>query len=244
MTVSPCSEMELLVQADVDGELDAPNAAALARHVAGCPGCAALQAELVALSGQLKEGVTRHAAPASLRAAVARSSKTENAQSMRPRWTLGAAFGAGFAIAASLALVVLPIRQQSLPEVVAAHIRGLQPGHLTDVESSDQHTVKPWFNGRLDFSPPVRDLAAQGFPLIGGRLDVLENHPVAVLVYRRDKHLIDVFIAPGQRQPPGGEDNGYNVISWAQGGMTFQAISDLNSRELGQFTQLLRAPVS
>ena len=244
MTASHCHEMELLVQADLDGELDALASATLATHLEQCAGCTALQAELKALSGDLRNNLPRYSAPASLRAALLQQAQPASRRRVRGGWSHGAAFGAGLAIAASVAFAFLPGRDDPMLDIVAAHVRALQPGHLTDVESTDQHTVKPWFNGRLDFSPPVRNLAPQGFPLLGGRLDVLAGRPVAVLVYRRDKHLIDVFVSPGDRTNPEGQMQGYNVVSWAQNGMSFQAVSDLNTKELGEFAQLLRAPSS
>jgi anti-sigma factor RsiW len=156
------------------------------------------------------------------------------------------------AILVALALVFmmgpgLANRRQSellAQEVIASHIRSLQPGHLLDVQSTDQHTVKPWFNGRIDFSPPVRDLADQGFPLIGGRLDYLDGRNVAALVYQRRKHLVNVFIWPvgsGRANPPASRSSdGYNVVSWQQNGMNFCATSDVNVGDLRQLAQLLQ----
>jgi len=130
---------------------------------------------------------------------------------------------------------------QLAQEIVSSHIRSLMANHEMDVASSDQHTVKPWFDGRLDFSPPVKDLAAQGFPLIGGRLDYLNNRAVAALVFHRAKHVINLFIWPTNEgdseaaaRPP---INGYHLICWSQGGMTFWAVSDLNEKELMEFTR-------
>jgi anti-sigma factor RsiW len=126
-------------------------------------------------------------------------------------------------------------------QVISSHVRALITGHTTDVVSTDRHTVKPWFNGRIDFSPPVNDLAQQGFPLVGGRVDYLDGRSVAALVYQRRKHVIDLFIWPMTSGEASGNESlkGYNVIRWSNGGMYFVAVSDLNKMELEQFKNLL-----
>jgi anti-sigma factor RsiW len=244
MPIEPCPGMHLLVQAELDGELDAAGAAALATRVETCPDCAALQAELATQSTQLRARLIRHTAPPALRAAfLSHMPLAQRARRLRIDWGHGASFGAGLAVAASIAvLLILPGRDGAMPDVVAAHIRALQPGHLVDIASTDQHTVKPWFDGRLDFAPPVRDFTAQGFPLVGGRLDFLAGRPVAALVYRRDKHLIDVFIWPGDHAASAASAQGYDVASWTQGGMNFRAVSDLNATELAELSKLIRSP--
>jgi anti-sigma factor RsiW len=155
-------------------------------------------------------------------------------------------FGAGAAVAACLALLLLVPSAGGLPEaVVSDHIRALQPGHLMDVVSTDQHTVKPWFDGRLDFAPPVKDFKAEGFPLAGGRLDYLAERPVAALIYQRRQHLIDLYVWPDDGRPGHGPESGsrsgYNFMHWSDGGMSFWAVSDLGAGELEDFVRLWRA---
>jgi anti-sigma factor RsiW len=250
MSDARCAEMRLKLQADLDGELEAGDAASVAAHMVTCPECAKTQAELSALSARLRTELSYHAAPERLRQAIAaklappgQAAPMVPLRQPRRRLGFGMSFGAGFALAACLALaMVLPRGGDRMADsIVASHIRALQPGHLMDVVSTDQHTVKPWFDGRLDFAPPVKDFAAQGFPLIGGRLDYLDGRTVAALAYRRDKHIIDVYVWPG----PGalaafgdGAHDGYNVVHWTQDGMVFWAVSDVEAGQLSDFARL------
>lgn len=246
MSSSQCQEMRLLVQADVDGELQAAEAARVAAHLDTCADCARLQQQLLTLSSSLRGTLPKHRAPDHLRQAVrARlpGARPPGRQAAR-RWPVGLA-SAMLGIAASLALfAVLPTQGTDGMQdwVVAAHVRALQPQHLLDVTSSDRHTVKPWFAGRLSFSPPVRDLAADGFPLIGARLDALPGSEAAVLVYRRREHVINLFVWPASAEEATAEGSrdGYNFVHWAADGMTFWAISDLNARELLEFAGRMR----
>jgi len=245
-SVAACEEMRLLIQADLDRELDAAATAVLTAHVQDCPACAALQRDLGDLSGRLRGALMAERAPAALRAALEAKLIPAPVIPLRPartRLLALTAFGAGAAIAAAIALAVIPARHDDgLAELVAGHVRALQPGHLTDVVSSDQHTVKPWFDGRIDYAPPVVDFAAQGFVLVGGRLDYIGGRPVAALVYRKDKHPIDLFVWPGQGNaaPETSGRDGYAVVGWSGEGMVFRAVSDLNGPELAAFAALWR----
>jgi len=193
----------------------------------------------------------RYAAPAGLRErvqAAVRAAPARRQPSWRPSpWQAGIAAAAVVVLAVSGWLVSQRRGADSeLAAVFDAHLRSLAPGHLADVASTDQHTVKPWFAGKLTFSPPVVDHAAEGFPLVGGRVDVVDGRDVAALVYSRRNHLINVFIRPldrGERSAGrAGEQRGYHLAGWVRGGMRFWAVSDLNQQELAQFRDLLQAP--
>jgi anti-sigma factor RsiW len=249
--VSACEDRRLMLGALFDGELDAANSMELEAHVRRCPGCTEELRRLEALRGRLNdEG--RTPAPAALRrsieamigpadgkaAAVARP-----AIAARPgRGARGFAAGAVTALAASLALAVA-IPQLTAgrieDELVANHVRSLLANHLVDVATSDRHTVKPWFNGRIDFAPPVVELADEGFPLVGGRVDYLDGKVAAALVYRRRLHTINVFVRPvsGVRAnvPLRARREGYSLVRWTQGGLEFWAVSDLELDELRVF---------
>lgn len=242
-----CQQARLLIDAYADGELDPANILEMDKHLHDCPGCAQGMRNVQNLKKSLKQDALRFSAPAELRQRL----KTE----LRPRADSGRQFWMWnwFATATTSAAVIClalllsvifshPSAQQQLAqEIVSSHIRSLMANHEMDVASSDQHTVKPWFDGKLDFSPPVKDLAAQGFPLLGGRLDYLSNRAVAALVFHRAKHVINLFIWPTNERnsEPALPTpiNGYNLIHWSHGGMTFWAVSDLNEKELMEFVQ-------
>jgi anti-sigma factor RsiW len=257
MTRDDCVEMRLLIQADMDGELMPADTAGVEAHLERCPGCAALQSRLIQLAARVRQDIPQYAPPPYLLAAVQariatisppRAPRSANAwwhRLPRPRLPSIAPFGGGFALAACLGLAVLLPRTGGLPDaVVSDHIRALQPGHLVDVVSTDQHTVKPWFDGRLSFAPPVKDLKTAGFPLAGGRLDYLAGRPVAALIYQRRQHVIDLYVWPDEgyldHSPSEGSRSGYNYARWSQSGMTFWAVSDLAAGELADFAGLLR----
>lgn len=253
-----CDDNARLLHAYLDGELDLVRSLEIEEHLKACPDCAQELRSHQTLRRAFRSANLYDRAPASLqsriRASLAREAGAEVkpipiASRRREFWNW-AAVAAAILLAVVLTLRFLPGRDARLEsslvaeEIVASHIRALQPGHLLDVQSTDQHTVKPWFNGKLDFSPPVRDLAEAGYPLIGGRLDYIARHPAAVLVYQRRQHLIDVFVWPGEGKPapPKSEiaSQGYNMLCWQSSGMDFCAVSDLNPAELQQFASLLR----
>jgi len=236
----------LLVQAEFDGELGAAEAARALHHRETCPVCREAYAALETTRSLLRGNALYHRAPESLRDAlvVGLGAKAPDRVRSTLWWREGVSFLLGAGLAAGLALLVLtPAQQNLLDQVVASHVRALQPGHLEDVVSTDEHTVKPWFDGKLDFAPPVKDLAAKNFPLVGGRLDYLDDRAVAALVYRHDKHVIDLFIWPerGGSTFVASSRDGYNTVHWSAGGMTFWAVSDLEASELGTFARLWQA---
>ncbi len=227
-----------------DGELDAARAAEFEDHLAGCPACATELGRQQALRDAIAGASLYAPATASLRARVGSALPSPASRRTRLAWLAAAA-----AVVALVAFWSLgpfraaPAEGLVLDSVLDAHVRSLQPGHLTDVLSSDRHTVKPWFDGRLDFSPPVADLAADGFPLTGGRLDVVGGRSVAALVYARRKHAISLFVwpsGPADAKARSGSANGYEWVRWARGGMTFWAVSDVSAEDLAEFARLLR----
>jgi anti-sigma factor RsiW len=246
--VKPC-EMALLVQADIDGELDVAQVANVITHLEHCSACREDHDILREVRAAMRSA-TYHRADPGLRAAVLRrvgeAAVDEPAPAARlgaTWWRLPASFGVGAVLAASLTVALMQPRQAELVDlVVAGHIRSLQPGHLEDVTSTDRHTVKPWFDGRLDFAPPVKDLAADGYPLLGGRLDYIAGRPVAALVYGRAKHFINVFVWPGDAGGAAGATgrDGYNVVHWNDRGMTFWSVSDVAPPDLENFADRWR----
>ena len=196
-----CDEARVLLHALIDGELDAGHAREVEAHVASCARCAAQLAAHRELRQAVQGNKLRYAAPASLRARIDRALPAPVAAPSRRALLKGFAFGSVVTAAAAAGVTFVIVGQDRdsriLSETVSAHLRSLQAEHLTDVLSSNQHTVKPWFNGRIDLAPPVYDLTAQGFTLIGGRLDYIDGKPVAAIVYRRRVHVINLFVMQG-----------------------------------------------
>ena len=250
----PCEEYGLLLQASFDGELDAAHAAQVERHLSGCAPCSRELERLQALRRTLRTGATRHRLPESARANLLRQlpGEPKPAAPVRPMQrgrramltAMAAALAAGITIDRGLLLLQAPEDRAELDSLVGAHIRALQPGHAIDVVSADGHTVKPWFDGRIEYSPPVKDLGEHGFALIGGRLDYVAGRTVAVIVYRRRQHVIDLFAWPAGEaaaERASHVPDGYHLRRWTQDGFQLAAISDLNEGELDEFVRLWRA---
>ena len=244
-----CDDALRLIGPHADGELSLPDAQAIEKHMRACPACAAEYREVRGLGDTLRERL-REPAPPGLAARV-RASLHDVAEASAPRprrvaapWLRfgGPAFALGVAFAwAILSFVPGPLSDDPLSRrLIDAHVRSLMAEHLTDVASSDRHTVKPWFNGRLDFSPPVRDYTADGFPLLGGRLDYVGRRPVAAIVYRHRRHSINLFVQPGDGEQRETHAQGYNIVTWADAGLSYAAVSDLNRADMRRFVALVR----
>jgi Predicted transmembrane transcriptional regulator (anti-sigma factor) len=240
--MAACVDRELLLGGLVDGELDAANTALAEAHVARCEGCREELERLEAVRALLRTEGVRHSAPEALvrRVSAMRELAPVAANENRiPNWL---APGIAGALAASLAMVslVTPATTTAIDqEIVSSHVRSLQPGHLTDVQTTNQHIVKPWFNGRIDFAPPVPELAPYGFPLVGGRLDSIDGKTVPAIVYKRRLHTVNLFVWPaGDARDRDFVKDGYAVRQWNRNGLHFAAISDIPATELGQFEAL------
>lgn len=245
-----CRQMEIQIDAHLDEELDASNSRLVEAHLTGCANCRARFDELKALSQSLKASSLRHPTPASLRSQIKEMNPSSAVLSagawLGAKWVTPAI---SFALGALLVWIAPQVRglregEDALErEVIAGHVRSLMADHLSDVISTDQHTVKPWFTGKLDFSPPVTDFSNEGFVLIGGRLDYLDKRSVSAIVYRRNQHRINVFVWPaneaGDTQPQWKFDQGYHIAHWRSRGMNYWTISDLNAKELGALVSLL-----
>jgi anti-sigma factor RsiW len=253
-----CAESDILLNALIDGELDAGHAHDVEKHVAACSACTEKLAKFSEVHDAVSVADLKETAPAHLRSRIEKALPLPSSRVIAQRKVFQASrrtFFGGFAVgtalsvalAASLVLTVVRTDQEQTiaSEVASAHIRSLQAGHLIDVETSDQHTVKPWFNGKLDVAPPVIDLTAQGFRLLGGRLDYIDGESVASVVYQRRKHIINLFVAQRLGASLAGTRieaiQGYNVQHWSEAGLDFWAVSDIAPDELNEFGQMIAA---
>jgi anti-sigma factor RsiW len=264
-----CDETTRWIDPLLDGELDALNTAEVQAHLDGCRGCQSRYETHQALSAGIRKLDLRYAAPAALRqrinealeaetasAAIAsESSAKERAPAPRakvpdrrgvPRWLMWAGWPVAVAASAMLATVLLQQHSLLANDVVEAHVRSLLVDHLNDVVSTDHHTVKPWFAGKIDFSPPVPDLKSRGFELVGGRLDYVQRQPVAAVIYRKHGHIINVLAALPDRGldelPHSERVQGYTLRAWRQAGLDLVAISDIDPRELVNLEEGYESP--
>src|SRR6476620_10128782 len=237
----------LLVHAYLDGELDPANALEIAQRMSTDTALGAEGERVKALQQLIHERLSREVAPPGLRARIEASVGGHRRVRERPSWrALAASIALTAMVASSSTWLIIgpPPESTTADSLVSDHIRALMAPQPIDVVSSDRHTVKPWFHGRIPNSPRVVDLARENFPLIGGRVDVLGQTPVSTLVYRNAKHLISLTAVPAEggfkldRSPR--SINGYNVVHWVENGVSYWAISDLEAKELEDFAQLFR----
>ncbi|UPJ61024.1 anti-sigma factor [Bradyrhizobium sp. 192] len=245
-----CDEARIMLHALLDGELDAGHAREVEAHIASCTACAAEFAAQREMQRVLADTSLRYTAPASLRNRIEASLPGPQRQQPTRRSLLrGFAMGSAVSALAATGIVAVVLRQDDqqriLSEVVSAHLRSLQAGHLIDVVSTDQHTVKPWFNGKLDVAPPVIDLTAQGFTLVGGRLDYIDARAIGAVVYKRRQHVINLFVSQTsstEHRPPKTQTmQGFNCRRWGERGLNFWAVSDIGADELAEFVDKFEA---
>lgn len=239
-----CTVCQTLIHGYLDKELDPPTTANVAGHLAACAECAHLHDQAKRLMAGVKQSAVYYRAPASLAAGVFPAEPPDPGFIERWRnWFAPAFSTAALALAVMLYVATPGSEQPLMDEAVSSHVRSLMGEHLNDVVSSDRHTVKPWFTGKLDFSPPVFDYREQGFPLLGGRLDYLQHQSTAALSYGRNKHIINVFILPTPEADKARQSEsirGFNVVSWQANHLRFVLVSDVEKSELEALSQLLK----
>jgi mycothiol system anti-sigma-R factor len=244
-----CTETRNYLHAHLDRELDPVTSAGIEAHLKSCAACTQAYAVQTSLKSALRKNAGYHAAPAALAARIGKQfhAAAPVAGKTAPRRPWLPLFAAVAATAVVTWTTVLQLEtgtrgERIAEQVIAGHARSMLTTHLADVASSDQHTVKPWLSSKLDFSPPVTDLTAAGFPLAGARLDYIDHRPVAALVYRHRQHVINLFVWPDEQARAGAtmqpsSKQGYNLLHWDGAGMTFWAISDLNQADIKTFAE-------
>jgi anti-sigma factor RsiW len=230
-----CQEAEALLNPYVDGELDVASSLRIEEHISTCASCGQQHRDLEELRREIAGSALDYTPSPALERRIARVTRQP-----QPIWKSPALFAAA-AAAAIFVLVMVRTEPGGAGEAVDSHVRSLMASHLVDVPSSDHHTVKPWFQGKISFSPAVPELGASGFVLTGGRLDMVRGAPAAAIVYKRREHVINLFVQPargGDSSPRARSTEGYNVEEWTKGGMRYWAVSDLNATELREFARL------
>ncbi|NEJ70587.1 anti-sigma factor [Rhizobium phaseoli] len=254
-----CPEWRVMLHGFVDGELDSVHAAQFEDHLATCANCRAEMERVRGVREIIDQDGIKWKPPVALRSQVLSMLSFEQSavvsslplQRQASVWRRALDFFRQWSFVPSLAaLAAGAILFASAPsqtmllqdQIMASHVRSMMADHLTDVLTSDQHTVKPWFNGKIDFSPPVSDLSKDGFPLIGGRVDYIGDRAVAALVYRRHGHVINLFIWPAASAAQTTTvHDGYNMTQWSDGGLVFWAVSDVAAGDLAEFETFFRA---
>ena len=243
-----CQTTQDLLNGYADTELDLVNHLAVEEHLRSCPACERVNSNQMSLKSAMTDESLYFQAPTALRMNIQKAVREADRESAPAGWSWLWRLVPIVAAATAVVILAIFLLRPGLPkddllakEVVSGHVRSMMANHLTDVVSTDQHTVKPWFDGKLDFSPRVIDLAASGFPLTGGRMDYIGSRPVAALVYQRRQHVINLFVFPSGGDPDianqMSERQGYNLIHWNKSGMSFWAVSDVNLNELQEFAQ-------
>jgi mycothiol system anti-sigma-R factor len=251
----PCEEIRPRIEAFVDGEIAEAERVLLREHLAECPDCGPEAAALARLREGIRRAAPAYRAPEALRSAIRAALRAEVAASVpaaarpAPGWlAYAASILLAVAVGSGGTLLITGERQGDAVanELIDSHLRSLLGNHLTDVASSDQHTVKPWFAGKSEVAPPAVDLAREGFPLVGGRLDLIAGKPVPALVYRRREHVINLFVLPISRGDPGAAltRRGYTLRHWREGDLGLWAVSDAAPSELAEFERLFRSATS
>jgi anti-sigma factor RsiW len=242
-----CSSVEPLIEAALDGELDPGQQFQIREHLESCVSCSAAYRDLQQLRADIHSQATYYRAPEPLLERLRASIRAEHTPSVRRaklpwQWiAIAASVLLAISIGANLLLSKRQISENQLiaREVLSEHVRSMLTNHQVDVISSDRHTVKPWFGDKLDFSPDVKDLAAQGFLLTGGRVEYIHQRPVAALVFQRSKHVISLFTWPADSSVTAvRSQKGYHVVTWNKDGMAYWAVSDVNLDDLKLFSRL------
>ncbi len=243
-----CEQTRRLLDAYLDGELDLVRNLDIEQHLATCSECSIIYRNRQTLRTSMNQPGIYYEAPSLLQKRIQRSLKPDTPLTGRIpslRWLMVAAMIVVVFVAGTVWTNLQTSSDPLAQEALASHLRSLMANHLEDVASTDQHTVKPWFDGKLDFSPPVVDLASDGFPLIGGRLDYFDNRSVAALVYQRKKHIINLFIWPASTPNASAVSSatlqGYQLLHWTALGMNFWAVSDVSAVDLQTFVQRFQA---